>query len=211
MTGSTRFPDGFLWGAATSAWQIEGSPLADGAGLSNWDVFAHQPGRMFAGQTGDVACDHYRRWESDVDLMSALGLQAYRFSIRWARVQPGGRGAPNPKGLAFYGRLVDRLLERGIQPMVTLCHWDLPAEIADRGGRLQPDIAHRCADYSRAVFTALGDRVQTWVTLNEPWVMADAGFLHGVHPPALCDAAATARAADRMMPAHGAALRGYRD
>ena len=132
------FPPGFLWGAATSAYQIEGSPLADGAGPSIWHRFAHQPDAVVNGDTGDVACDHYHRWRQDLDLMAGLGLNAYRFSIAWGRVLPEGTGRVNARGLDFYQRLVDGLLERGIAPMVTLYHWDLPAALEDRGGWLQP-------------------------------------------------------------------------
>ena len=139
--GGSPFPDGFLWGAATSAYQIEGSPLSDGALPSNWHRFAHTPGLVENGDTGDVACDHYRRFREDVDLMAELGLNAYRFSISWSRVLPRGTGKPNPRGLAFYDRLVDALLAKGIQPFVTLFHWDLPAALEDRGGWLNPDIA----------------------------------------------------------------------
>src|SRR5678815_2094384 len=145
---STRFPERFLWGCATSAYQIEGSPLADGAGPSIWHRFVHTPGRIADGDTGDVACDHYRRFQGDVDLMHSLGLQAYRFSIAWSRVLPQGTGRVNPAGLGFYERLVDSLLARGIQPMATLYHWDLPAALDDRGGWLNPDIADWFADYA---------------------------------------------------------------
>ena len=136
-----RFPAGFLWGASTSAYQIEGSPLADGAGPSIWHRFSHTPGRTANGETGDIACDHYNRYASDIDLMHSLGLNAYRFSIAWARIFPEGKGAVNQRGLDFYDRLIDRLLERGITPSVTLFHWDLPAALDDRGGWLNPDIA----------------------------------------------------------------------
>src|ERR1044071_3911473 len=152
------FPDDFLWGAATSAYQIEGSPLADGAGESNWHRFAHTPGRIASGDTGDVACDHYRRYRKDVALMRELGLKAYRFSIAWGRVLPKGTGRVNTAGLDFYDRLVDTLLDNGIAPMVTLYHWDLPAALDDRGGWLNPDIASWFADYASVVARALDDR-----------------------------------------------------
>src|SRR5579864_7963217 len=144
------FPDGFLWGASTSAYQIEGSPLADGAGASIWHRFSHTPGRTTNGETGDVAVDHYHRWADDVQLMRDLGLSAYRFSISWSRILPQGTGAVNPAGLAFYDRLVDALLAAGIQPMVTLYHWDLPAALDDRGGWLNSDIDKWFADYVTA-------------------------------------------------------------
>jgi len=145
------FSRSFLWGAATSAYQIEGSPLADGAGPSIWQRFAHTPGMMVGGDTGDIACDHYRRMESDVALMRELGMQAYRFSVSWSRVLPQGKGNPNAKGLDFYDRLVDNLLANGIEPLLTLYHWDLPAALDDRGGWLNPDIAHWFAEYANVM------------------------------------------------------------
>ncbi|MBU1676905.1 family 1 glycosylhydrolase, partial [bacterium] len=179
MSARARFPEGFLWGAATSAYQVEGSPLADGAGPSNWHVFSHLPGRTHGGDTGDTASDHYRRWREDVALMDALGLNAYRFSVSWSRVLPSGRGVVNRAGLDFYDRLVDALLERGIAPNLTLHHWDLPAILDEAGGWANPDAACWFADYARVLFRALGDRVRLWATLNEPWVVVDAGYVHG--------------------------------
>ena len=173
MTEPTSFPADFLWGAATSAYQIEGSPLADGAGCSIWHEFAHTPGQTCNDDTGDVACDHYHRYRDDVALMRELGLNAYRFSTSWSRILPEGRGPINSRGLDFYQRLVDALLEQGIQPMLTLYHWDLPAALDRRGGWLNPDCAHWFADYAQILFRALDDRVKLWVTLNEPWVVAD--------------------------------------
>jgi len=204
------FPPGFLWGAATSAYQVEGSPLADGAGLSIWHEFAHQPGRIANGDTGDVACDHYRRYQSDVALMAQLGLTAYRFSIAWGRVLPAGRGPVNGLGLAFYDRLVDCLLERGIAPVVTLYHWDLPAALQARGGWLEPDIAAWFAEYAAVAGRALADRVALWATLNEPWVVSDAGYLHGVHPPGHRSPAEVPRVSHQLLRAHGAAVRALR-
>jgi len=177
------FPDDFLWGAATSAYQIEGSPLTEGAGPSIWHRFCHTPGMVADGETGDIACDHYRRFREDVRLMAALGLKSYRFSIAWSRILPEGRGRVNPKGLAFYEQLVDALLEHGIEPMITLYHWDLPAALDDRGGWLNPDIANWFADYASVVFGALDDRVKLWATVNEPWVIADGGYLNGALAP----------------------------
>ena len=204
------FPAEFLWGAATSAYQIEGSPLADGAGPSIWQRFAHTPGRVFDDDTGDVACDHYRRYRDDLGLMSDLGLKAYRFSVSWARVLPEGRGAVNPAGLDFYERLVDGLLERGIEPMVTLYHWDLPAALDDRGGWLNPDIAHWFAEYAQTMFRRLDGRVRLWATLNEPWVVTDAGYLHGVHAPGHRSPFEAPIASHHLLRAHGAAVRAYR-
>ncbi len=204
------FPKDFLWGAATSAYQVEGSPLADGAGPSIWHRFAHTPGRIRDGDTGDLACDHYRRFRDDVALMRELGLNAYRFSIAWGRVLPDGTGAVNGRGLDFYERLVDELLASGIQPMATLYHWDLPAALDDRGGWLNPDSARWFAEYSRAVFRRLDDRVRLWATLNEPWVVADGGYLHGVLAPGHRSPYEAPRAAHNLLRAHAASVAAYR-
>jgi beta-glucosidase len=204
------FPDGFLWGASTSAYQIEGDPLADGAGPSNWHRFSHTPGNTAFDETGDIACGHYRRYRDDVELMHRLGLQAYRFSISWSRVLPEGTGRPNPNGIDFYSRLVDALLEHGIEPNATLYHWDLPAALDDRGGWLNPDIAGWFAEYAQLVFRSLGDRVPMWATLNEPWVVVDAGYLHGVHAPGHRSWFEAPRASHNLLRAHAAAVRAYR-
>ena len=204
------FPPDFLWGAATSAYQIEGSPLADGAGPGIWHRFSHTPGRTHAGQTGDVACDHYRRWAEDVELMRALGLKAYRMSLSWSRILPEGRGRVNRAGLDFYARLVDRLLERGIRPSVTLYHWDLPAALEDLGGWLNPDSVGWFADFAAVAFRALGDRVPMWATLNEPWVVVDAGYLHGVNAPGHRSASETPIAFHHLLRAQAEAVRVYR-
>jgi len=210
MTQSYRFPEGFLWGCATSAYQIEGSPLADGAGPSIWERFAHTPGRMHNGDTGDVACDHYRRYADDVALMRSLGMQAYRFSTSWSRVLPAGKGAVNAAGLDFYDRLVDALLAHGIAPLVTLFHWDLPAALDDLGGWLNPDIAHWFADYAQVMFRRLDDRVTRWATLNEPWVVSDGGYLHGALAPGHRNLYEAPIASHHLMRAHGAAVQAYR-
>src|SRR5438552_10177453 len=207
---SMEFPRGFLWGAATSAYQIEGSPLADGGGPSNWHRFSHTPGMTRNDETGDVACDHYRRYAEDVEWMARLGLRAYRFSIAWSRILPEGRGRVNPPGVDFYARIVDLLLARGIQPLVTLYHWDLPAALDDRGGWLNPDIAHWFADYAETMFRALGDRVPMWATLNEPWVVADAGDLYGVHAPGHRSLFEAPIAAHNLLRGHGAAVQRFR-
>lgn len=211
MQTPLSFPPGFLWGAATSAYQIEGSPLADGAGPSIWHRFAHTPGRVLQGMTGDVACDHYRRWPSDIALMKGLGLQGYRFSVAWGRVLPDGTGAVNPKGMDFYERLVDALLEAGIVPNLTLYHWDLPAALQDRGGWLNPDMPKWFADYAGTMFAKLGDRVPMWATLNEPWVVVDAGYVHGVNAPGHRDFYEAPRVAHALMSSHAAAVRRFRE
>ena len=207
---TTEFPEGFLWGSATSAYQIEGSPLADGAGPSIWHRFTHTPNLVHDGDTGDVACDHYRRYLDDVSLMRTLGMSAYRFSTSWSRVLPRGRGAPNPAGLDFYDRLVDALLEHGIEPMVTLYHWDLPAALDDLGGWLNPDIPNWFAEYAAIMFTRLDDRVTMWATLNEPWVVTDGGYLHGTLAPGHRNRFEAPIATHQLLRAHGAAVQAYR-
>lgn len=210
MTQRRQFPRDFLWGAATSAYQIEGSPLADGAGPSIWHRFSHTPGRTMNDETGDVACDHYRRYKDDVALMRELGLKSYRFSISWSRVLPDGTGAVNERGLDFYRRLVDELLAAGIQPLVTLYHWDLPAALDDRGGWLNRDVSWWFADYAQVLFRALDDRVKMWVTLNEPWVVSDGGYLHGVLAPGHRNHFEAPIASHNLMRAHAAAIQAYR-
>lgn len=206
----SSFPRNFLWGCATSAYQIEGSPLADGAGPSIWQSFVHTPNRVVDGDTGDVACDHYRRYEGDVGLMRELGLNAYRFSIAWSRVLPEGTGRVNAAGLGFYERLVDRLLAAGIQPMATLYHWDMPEALDHRGGWLNRDSADWFAEYADVVFRRLDDRVQLWATLNEPWVVTDGGYLHGALAPGHRNRFEAPRASHHLMLAHGAAVQAYR-
>ena len=210
MVSKIEFSSGFLWGSATSAYQIEGSPLADGAGPSIWQRFCHTPDRVRDGDTGDVACDHYHRYLEDVALMRHLGMKAYRFSISWSRVLPQGRGPVNPMGLDFYDRLVDALLENSIEPLVTLFHWDLPAALDDLGGWLNPDIAHWFADYATIVFRKLDDRVKIWATLNEPWVVADGGYLHGALAPGHRNRFEAPIATHQLLRSHGAAVQAYR-
>ena len=178
-----RFPDGFVWGAATASYQIEGAVAEDGRGPSVWDTFCATPGRVRDGATGDVACDHYHRWREDVDLLAGLGLGGYRFSVAWPRVLPTGSGDVNEPGLAFYDRLVDALLEKGIEPLPTLFHWDLPQALEDAGGWLSRDTAQRFAEYAAVVAARLGDRVTRWVTLNEPFIVMALGHAFGVHAP----------------------------
>jgi beta-glucosidase len=210
MPSIIRFPEGFLWGASTSAFQIEGSPLADGAGQSIWHRFTHSPGLVANGDTGDVACDHYRRWEDDVRLMRDLGLNAYRFGVAWHRVLPEGRGRVNQRGLDFYSRLVDALLANGIRPMITLFHWDLPVALEDRGGWLNPDIADWFAEFARVTYRALDDRVELWTTLNEPWVVTDGGYLHGALAPGHRNLFEAPIASHNLLRAHASAVEAYR-
>jgi len=210
MSDSLVFPDGFLWGAATSAYQIEGSPLGDGAGVSNWHRFAHTPGCTANNDTGDLACDHYRRSAEDVALMRQLGLTAYRFSLAWGRILPEGRGPVNRAGLAFYDRLVDQLLAAGIAPVTTLYHWDLPAALDDAGGWLNRDIAGWFADYADIAVRALGDRVTMWTTLNEPWVVADGGYLFGKLAPGHASPYEAPVVSHNLLRAHGAGMQAIR-
>jgi beta-glucosidase len=210
MTEPIQFPDRFLWGCATSAYQIEGSPLADGAGASIWQRFTHTPGLTHNGDTGDVACDHYRRYADDVALMKSLGMQAYRFSLSWSRILPAGKGAVNAAGLDFYERLVDALLAANIQPIITLYHWDLPVALDDLGGWLNRDIASWFADYATIVYRRLDDRVQRWATLNEPWVVSDGGYLHGALAPGHKNRFEAPIASHNLMRSHGAAVQAYR-
>jgi beta-glucosidase len=205
-----RFPDGFLWGTATAAYQIEGAHDADGKGPSIWDTFSHLPGKTQNGDVGDVACDHYHRYRDDVALMAELGLNAYRFSISWPRVMPSGHGAPNPAGLDFYSRLVDALLERSITPFITLYHWDLPQALQDRGGWGNRDIATWFGDYAGLLGRTLGDRVRHWITFNEPFAFIVIGHVFGTHAPGLTDPALAFRASHHLNLAHGAAVRALR-
>ena len=205
-TFTRTFPDGFIWGAATASYQIEGAHDEDGRSPSIWDTFARTPGKVLGGDTGDVACDHYHRYAEDVALMSDLGLDAYRFSVAWPRVIPTGTGAVNRAGLDFYSRLVDRLLEHGIRPVVTLYHWDLPQALDDRGGWLNRESAQWFADYSAAVVGALGDRVSHWTTLNEPWCSSVLSYAIGAHAPGHQDPLEAMVAAHHLMLAHGTAV-----
>ncbi|HEX2810536.1 MAG TPA: GH1 family beta-glucosidase [Kineosporiaceae bacterium] len=200
------FPAGFVWGAATAAYQIEGAVTEGGRGPSIWDTFSHTPGRIDGDDTGDVACDHYHRYEEDVALLRGLGVGAYRFSVAWPRVQPDGRGHVNPGGLAFYGRLVDELLDAGITPVATLYHWDLPQALEDTGGWRSRDTAHRFADYAADVHAALGDRVKMWITLNEPYCSAFVGYAEGRHAPGAREGVGALAAAHHLMLGHGLAV-----
>ncbi|MFI0407699.1 GH1 family beta-glucosidase [Actinomadura sp. 3N508] len=204
------FPTGFRWGAATAAYQIEGAADEGGRGPSIWDTFARTPGKVLGGDTGDVAVDHYHRFRDDVALMAGLGLTSYRFSISWPRVQPAGSGAFNQEGVDFYGRLVDALLDAGIEPWPTLYHWDLPQPLEDKGGWPERDTAHRFAEYAAHVHAALGDRVRHWTTVNEPWCAAFLGYASGEHAPGRRDAAASLHAAHHLMLGHGLAVEAMR-
>ncbi len=205
-----RFPEGFIWGCATASYQIEGSPLADGAGESIWHRFSHTPGKIKTGETGDIACDHYNRYQEDIGLMRWLGLKAYRFSIAWPRLFPTDERTLNPRGLAFYDRLVDGLLAAGIEPFVTLYHWDLPVWAEDRGGWPARECAQWFASYASTVFERLGDRVKHWITLNEPWVSAYLGYYTGVHAPGRQSLQDAVSASYNLLLAHGLAVQRFR-
>ncbi|WP_448003586.1 GH1 family beta-glucosidase [Agromyces bauzanensis] len=208
-TGLEFAPD-FVIGSATASYQIEGAAHEGGRTPSIWDTFSRTPGKTWNGDTGDVADDHYHRLESDLDLMADLGLEAYRFSIAWPRVQPGGSGPANATGLAFYSRLVDGLLDRGIRPIATLYHWDLPQELEDAGGWPNRDTAFRFAEYAAHTVEALGDRVHTWTTLNEPWCSAYLGYGSGAHAPGRTEGAAALAAVHHLNLAHGLAVQEIR-
>jgi beta-glucosidase len=201
----------FLWGTATAAYQIEGAYNEDGKGPSIWDTFTHTPGKTERGETGDVACDHYHRWEHDLDLMAELGLRAYRLSISWPRVIPQGRGAVNAAGLDFYDRLIDGLIARNIAPFVTLYHWDLPQALQDKGGWQNRDTASSFVDYADVVTCRLGDRVKHWMTFNEPFIAADHGYVTGEHAPGLHDIRLYPTVTHHLLLAHGLGLQPIRE
>jgi len=206
-----RFPEDFLFGVATASYQIEGAWNEDGKGESIWDRFAHTPGNILDGTTGDVACDHYHRFAEDVALMQELGISAYRFSISWPRVLPSGKGAVNEKGLAFYRRLIEKLKEAGIKPVVTLYHWDLPQALQDRGGWENEETVEAFAEYARLLFATFKDDVHLWITHNEPWVVAFPGHYEGRVAPGKRDFQAALRVARNLLLSHGHAVRVFRE
>ncbi len=201
-----NFPENFLWGTATAAYQVEGAVEEDGRGRSIWDIFSHAPGKVLHGDTGDIACDQYHRLEEDLDLMSELGIRAYRFSVAWPRIQPEGSGPANQPGLDYYRRLVDGLRERSIEPMLTLYHWDLPQTLEDAGGWTSRETSERFAEYAGIVYEALSDSVGFWITLNEPWVAAWMGHGYGLHAPGKTDAGAALAATHHLLLGHGLAM-----
>lgn len=206
-----KFPKNFLWGTATSSYQIEGGHDCDGKGVSIWDRFSHEPGNIAHNDNGDIACDHYHRYREDVKLLKELGIQSYRFSISWPRIFPDGMGEPNERGMDFYRDLVRLLNENGIKPAVTLYHWDLPQKLQDIGGWANPDIVEYFERYARYVFNALGDAVPIWITFNEPWVSSFVGYWYGGHPPGITDLPTALRAAHHTLLAHGKAVQAYRE
>ncbi len=203
---AVRFPEGFVWGVATASYQIEGAVREDGRDESIWDRFAHTPGKTKNGETGDVAVDHYHRYPKDIAIMKEIGVKGYRFSIAWPRIQPSGQGRPNQKGLDFYNRLVDALLEAGVCPFPTLYHWDLPQLLEDAGGWPNRDTAQRFADYADIVAHALSDRVHAFTIFNEPWMFTTLGYLRGYHAPGLADVVAYLRSTHVVNLAQGMAF-----
>jgi len=208
MANKIIFPDNFIWGAATASFQIEGAWDKHGKGESTWDRFTHTPGKIINNDTGDVACDHYRLWKKDIGLMKKIGLQSYRFSISWPRILPAGRGKANQKGLDFYSKLVDGLLEADIKPFATLFHWDLPQKLEDEGGWTVRSSTDAFVEYADAISRTLGDRVKNWITHNEPAVVAWMGYASGVHAPGIVDPTHTlaVRAAHHLLLSHGQAV-----
>ena len=202
----TSFPDGFVWGAATASYQVEGAVSEDGRGPSIWDTFAHTPGKIADGETGDVADDHYHRYAEDIRLLAELGLKAYRFSIAWSRVIPTGSGATNSAGLDFYRRLAETCLENGVTPYATLYHWDLPQPLEDAGGWLVRDTAERFRDFAAITQGALSDVIKHWITLNEPWCSAFLGYGNGEHAPGRTEGADALKAVHHLLLGHGLAL-----
>jgi beta-glucosidase len=204
-------PADFVWGVATAAYQIEGGVAEGGRGPSIWDTFSHTPGKTLHGDPGDVACDHYHRWTTDLDLMAELGIPAYRLSLSWSRLQPGGTGPLNPQGVAFYRNLLRGAVDRGITPYVTLYHWDLPQELQDAGGWPERETAYRFGEYAALVADALGDLADTWITINEPICASFLSYSWGMQAPGLTDTGLAVRAAHHLLLAHGLALRAFRE
>jgi beta-glucosidase len=205
-----QFPDGFLWGAATSAYQIEGAWDEDGKGISIWDTFSSIPGKTYHGSTGQLAANHYHHFEADIHLMKEIALKAYRFSVAWTRILPQGKGPVNSAGIAFYDRLIDCLLENGIEPILTLFHYDLPQALQDSGGWPKREVAQRFADYAAILSSRFSDRVSYWITHNEPWVTAMAGYFTGEHAPGIQDIQATVRSVHHLLLSHGMAVQALR-
>jgi len=209
--GALPFPPGFSWGASTAAYQVEGAADTGGRGRSIWDTFSHQPGNVRGGDTGDIACDFYHRYREDIELMASLGLNSYRFSFAWPRIQPGGRGPLNQAGLDFYRAMLDKLAEHGIAPTATVYHWDLPQELQDEGGWAVRDTAERFAEFAAILADQFGGQVTRWITLNEPQVSANNGYRTGAHAPGLRDNAAAAATTHHLLLGHGLAVRALRE
>lgn len=209
--GQIVFPEQFLWGAATAAYQVEGAYNEDGKGENIWDRFSHIPGKTWNGDTGDVACDHYHRYEEDIKLLKELGIDTYRFSISWARIFPEGKGKPNEKGMEFYKKLVSKLTENGIKPAVTLYHWDLPQKLQDVGGWANRETVDCFEQYARYVFEELGEAVPVWITHNEPWVVSFVGNWEGRHAPGITDFSTALLVSHHLLLSHGKTVKAYRE
>jgi len=210
MKRTDGFPDDFIWGCATSSYQIEGAAQEDGRGVSIWDTFCHTPGKVAEGDTGDIACDSYHRYPEDIALLRELNANAYRFSTAWPRIQPDGSGKPNPKGVAYYDKLVDSLLEAGIEPWMQLYHWDLPQALEDRGGWANRETAFRFQEFAEIMFVHFGDRITHYSSLNEPWCSAYLGYREGAQAPGKRDKVLANRAVHHLLLAHGLAQKSYR-
>ena len=208
---SIVFPEEFIWGTATSSYQIEGGYNEDGKGESIWDRYTHTYGTILNNDTGDVACDHYHLYEKDVKILKELGIKSYRFSISWSRIFPDGKGEPNEKGMDFYRNLVKLLIENGITPAVTLYHWDLPQKLQDIGGWVNREVVELFEQYARYVFKELGNKVAIWMTFNEPWVSSFIGYWYGGHPPGISDLSLALQAAHNILLAHGKTVRAFRE
>ena len=204
------FPEDFTWGVATSSYQIEGAFDTDGRGPSIWDTFSKTPGKVVGGETGDVACDHYNRFEQDLQLMKELGVESYRFSMAWPRMFPVGDSRREERGFDFYDRLIDSMLAKGIKPMATLYHWDLPQPLQDVGGWANREIVGRFSDYALAAAERFGDRVQDWITINEPWCVSWLGYMNGVHAPGVKNLDHAIAASHHTALAHAEATRALR-
>ena len=205
------FPEDFIWGAATSSYQIEGAYNEDGKGESIWDRFAHTPGKIFEGHTGDIACDHYHRYKEDVQLMKEIGIKSYRFSISWPRIFPDGKGKPNEKGVDFYKRLTDLLLENGITPAVTLYHWELPQKLQDIGGWANRDVTDYFTEYSETILKNLGDVVPIWITHNETFIVTFLGHVLGIHAPGIKDMKTALQVSHNLFLSHGKTVKLFRE
>ena len=205
-----RFPEGFYWGTATASYQIEGAVNEDGRGESIWDRFGQMPGHVLYGDTGAVADDHYHKWREDLELMKKMGLKAYRFSIAWPRIQPAGYGEVNEKGLCFYEELIDELLAAGIEPFVTIFHWDLPQKLQDMGGWANPQIVDYYEEYCRILFERFGKKVKHWITMNEAYCISFLGYFEGSHAPGIKDLGTALSASYHVLLSHGRAVRLFR-